>query len=87
MATLPGVHKVTDVTLKRGVMSADDGTFDFAAAPAPSAGGTFFDGRLLTADDLRRDQQTAGDDGVVDGGLVAAGDWPMPAASSDDGLA
>ena len=51
MATLPGVHKVPDVTLKRGVMSADDGAFDFAAAPAQAAGGTFFDGRLLTGDD------------------------------------
>ena len=84
MATLPGVHKVPDVTLKRGVMSADDGAFDFAAAPGQAAGGTFFDGRLLTADDLRRDQQTAADDGAVAGGFIAAEDWS--ASPSGDGL-
>lgn len=39
VSKIPGVHKVSDVTLKRGII-----------------GTNYFDGKLLTADDLRNEQ-------------------------------
>ena len=84
MSKIPGLHKAGDVTLKRGVISADDGSFDFAAAAGETAGTSFFDGRLLTADDLR-DEQMADHDVVVDGMIAALEDWQamMPASGGD----
>lgn len=39
--TIPGIHKDSDVTLKRGIISSN-----------------YFDGKLLTADDLKAEQRS-----------------------------
>jgi len=67
-ASIGGMWKVPDVTLKRGLIGDDGlGGLDGAAddmlgdSTAPAAGSTFFDGRFLTADDMTRDQASASD--------------------------
>ena len=79
--TISGRWAMTDIApggLRR------DRSFDFAAAAGETAGTSFFDGRLLTADDLR-DEQMADHDVVVDGMIAALEDWQamMPASGGD----